>query len=365
MKILVVEHSDHFGLLSQLDRVISKQHEVWYLFRVRFEDSYWSTIFQPERSVFALKHKHRSVREVAFFLSIFLRGFKVSRIVINTGPEYESATLTLLGLLAYFPHKRKLIYTVRNPAQLIQIRRTESLARFLRRRLLMISDRLIFENEAVSLKTNEIFSKCEKKRRTILYTYTLERVARKVTKSVNDNEYSIGILGTIAPQRRDYDVVLEALWRLKSQISSDVRVIFLGSNHTLESQRIVSKFHSSGFNIVACDGWLSEENFSKLGEMCDVLLAPLKFGIKEYGNGGSTGAFGDALRFNTRLLIPAFADPILEFSALCFYYSDSQSLAEALIHQHGQKLGLTMDSASMSRFSTDKATREFENLVQL
>ena len=360
MKILVTEHSDHFFLLSHLDKVISPIYEVEYIFRLVRDQQYWNTIFRTKRRVSICDHSNRIFREMHFFCYIFFRGFKVSKIVINTGPEYESARIVFLSLLAYLPHKRKLIYTIRNPSQLSSGLENKKMNQILRRVLVTKSRSLIFENSAAERETLNLIPMVVDKSRCILYTYFFEDPTEPFDGIKNENQFVIGILGTINPVRRDYDIVLKCIMLLKSKGYKEVQLVFLGSCVDSSSSAIIGDFRELVTVRALVDDWLSDETFVEWGQGCDILLAPLKFGLKQYGSGGSTGSFGDAIRLRKRLLIPEFADPLNEFSTLCDYYNDENSLYATLLDHFENPKGLENTGEILEKFGREKVVQSLE-----
>jgi len=362
LKILVTEHSDHFFLLSHLDKVISPSYEVEYIFRLVKNQQYWKSIFSTKRRVSVCLQSNRFVRELHFFGYIFLRGYRVNKIIINTGPEYESARIIFLGLLAYLPHKRKLIYTIRNPSQLSAGLQSKKMNQILRRVLVTKSRSLIFENRAAERETLNLIPRVVDKSRCILYTYFFENPTEPLNGIKNENQFVIGILGTINPARRDYEIVFNCIILLKSKGFKEIQLVFLGSSVDSSSSAIIGDFRELVTVRAFVDGWLSDETFVEWGQGCDILLAPLKFGLKQYGSGGSTGSFGDAIRLRKRLLIPEFADPLNEFSTLCDYYNDENSLYAALLDHFENPKGLENTGEILEKFGREKVVQSLEFL---
>jgi len=56
-----------------------------------------------------------------------------------------------------------------------------------------------------------------------------------------------------------------------------------------------------------------------------------------YGSSKSTGAFGDAISLNKKLIIPFFADKALEFSSFTYYYKTADELTNFLIDAVSKK----------------------------
>jgi hypothetical protein len=364
MKILVTEHSDHFSLLSHLDNVLEMQHDVEFVFRMTEKQEYWKSIFNSKRKVKTFGHTNRLLRELGFFFYILFHGCRVNRIVINTGPEYESGKIVFLSLLAYLPHKKKLTYIVRNPSQSAPRLEIRTLVHLFRSLLLKNASSLIFENVAVEKETLELFPDCLSKPRCILYTSFLGDVQDTNFNNGETGEYTIGILGTVSPERRDYKIVIEALRSLDTETLDRIRIIFLGSIAHPSSAGVINSFKEIVKVETSSEVWLSDDVFIKLGSGCHVFLAPLKFGLKTYGAGGSTGSFGDAIRFKKNLIIPRFADPLAEFSGFCTYYEDEISLSVALIGHFLNREQLEITEQLAGKFGKSRIMQDLEGLIR-
>jgi hypothetical protein len=364
MKILVTEHSDHFSLLSHLDDALDIKHDVEFVFRLTDAQNYWKSILKTKRKVKTFSKPNRLSREMSFFTYVLIQGYRVDRIIINTGPEYESGKIAFVSLLAYFPHRKKLTYSVRNPSQSASGMKSRTPVYILRGLLLKNASSLIFENAAVEQETMKLFPVCKSKARCILYTSFLEDIQESIIADEESSEFTIGILGTISPERRDYEVVIEALNSLDMSALANVRILFLGSTAHPLSANIIDSFREVVKVDTATEVWLSDDVFVELGNRCNILLAPLKFGLKTYGIGGSTGSFGDAIRFKKILVIPKFADPLAEFSGLCSYYDDKASLALALMRHFVNREQLKITEQLVGKFGKSKITQDLERLIR-
>jgi hypothetical protein len=363
MRILVTEHSDHFSLLSHLDNVLEKQYDVEFVFRMTEKQEYWKFIFNSKRRVKTFGHPNRLSRELGFFFYILFHGCKVDRIIINTGPEYESGKIVFLSLLAYMPHKRKLTYIVRNPSQSAPGLKIRTLVHLLRSLLLKNAASLIFENVAVEKETLRLFPKCLSKPRCILYTSFLGDIHDANVDNGETDEFVIGILGAISPERRDYEEVIQALRSLDTEAQDRIRIIFLGSIAHPSSADIINSFREIVKVETVNEVWLSDDAFISLGSGCHIFLAPLKFGLKKYGTGGSTGSFGDAIRFKKKLIIPRFADPLTEFSLICTYYEDAVSLSVALNGHFVNREQLEVTEQLAEKFGKSKIMQDLQDLI--
>jgi hypothetical protein len=327
------------------------------------KQEYWKSIFKSKRRVKTFGSSNRLLRELGFFAYILIRGYKVDRIIVNTGPEYESVKIVLLSLLAYLPHKKKLTYSVRNPAQSAPGLKSTTLVHLCRSLLLKKARTLIFENVAVEKETMKLFSECLSKPRCILYTSFLDDIH---DVNINDGQisnFTIGILGSVSPERRDYEVVIAALNSLGMEVLNDIRIVFLGSTAHPSSSQIIDCFRKVVKVDTVNEVWLSDDVFVKLGSRCHVFLAPLKFGLKAYGIGGSTGSFGDAIRFKKNLVIPRFADPLAEFSGVCAYYENEVSLSGALMRHFVNREQLEITKELVAKFGKRRIMQDLEDLI--
>lgn len=86
----------------------------------------------------------------------------------------------------------------------------------------------------------------------------------------------------------------------------------------------------ANFNKIVEVSWnnsryVQQKKFDQMGDMCDIFLAPIspKLG---YGVGKETGAFGDAIKYGKKVIIPRNACQTGEFDPVCIYYDDEVNL---------------------------------------
>jgi hypothetical protein len=358
MKILVTEHADHFTQLDFIREVLLQGADLEIVFRVGPTQKYWVKLLHPDPSVLALSSKNRIWRECRFYLRVLLKGFRSDFIIVNTGPENESFKLTLLALLVYLPHKSKLIYTVRNPIKYSEIFVGKRRLSFARALFITLSSRLMFESEQVRTEVYSSFPSTRTKVSAVAYgRFSDKRLIAESRKS-KSKFFTLGLLGTVSSQRRDYGSLVEALNLLDPKLREAIRICFLGGTDAKDSNHWVETFKSEFEVLENSQKWLSKEKFLELGLKCDALLSPLNLDSKLYGNGQSTASFGDAIALGKALIIPRAADQHGEFSSFCFYYSSVAQLADSLAKLMENNSIRLLDSSIFEKYSREK---QFDN----
>jgi hypothetical protein len=363
VKILVTEHADHFTQLDYLRSVLSPQFEVEYIFRVSGTQKYWVEIFTRDSNTRPIDCKIRLWREYNFYLRIFVSGFRKDFIIVNTGPENESSKLVLAALFAYWFHRRKVIYTVRNPIKYSQSTLVSRRQALLRGLLVRVSGRLMYESQNVEKEIQSLVRNCSLKPSAIAYG----RIAIKPVETLNSayptSQVVIGILGTVTSKRRDYDFLLKALTLLDDELKSKIRLCFLGSTALQDSSEWIKAFKKSFTVLENSSAWLSGEEFLSLGEKCDFLIAPLRLDSMMYGKGQSTGSFCDAIGLGKQLIIPSAADSHREFSFFSLYYEDIPELSRHIARLSTEKNSSLISTAIFERYSKDTVLSDWVSSV--
>jgi hypothetical protein len=358
MKILVTEHADHFTQLDFIREVLILGADLEIVFRVGPTQGYWVKLLHPDPSVLALSSKNRVWREFRFYSRVLLEGFRSDFIIVNTGPENESFKLILLALFVYLPHKSKLIYTVRNPIKYSKIFVGKRRLSFARGLFVTLSPRLMFESEKVRTEVYSNFPSTRNKPSTVAYGRLPAKRLIAESTECKSNFFTLGLLGTVTSQRRDYGSLIEALRLVDPKLRQGLRICFLGGTDAKDSNHWIETFKSEFEVLENPQKWLSREDFLELGLKCDALLSPLNLESKLYGSGQSTASFGDAIALGKALIIPMAADQQGEFSSFCFYYSSVPQLADCLARLMEDDSLRLLDSGMFEMYSREK---QFEN----
>ena len=184
--------------------------------------------------------------------------------------------------------------------------------------LLKKNKRFLMETKFLTenLKKYFIMNNIYNKKFACLYNShtNLSKNKEKIIDKIN-----LGLLGEINNQRKDYNIILNALKKIENK---KVNIYFLGTNLGKSSKEIIQKFKN--YRIFYTDGYLSDEIFYKWGKSCHILISTNKTTfIKGYGEFKGTGAFGDAIYLSKPLLTLKDVDPICEFKDFTIYYENS------------------------------------------
>ena len=333
-KILVVEYSDHYMNLEQLSFAFKGYSNMIYLFKANEDQKYWTEHFPSHiySRVLVLNSRRYLLSQVWFRIRVLREAMKADLIFISTFPEYDHLFFLLLDIPFFYLFGKKIVSMVRNPITFAKDQAKERLSNFVRRTLIFRVKILIFENQsAKKYYEKNIESQHE---HLIMYGKFSDKLTTSYSHTEISKKLTIGLLGTLSYERRDYGLLYSSLDELPNNLRKRITFVILGAQATMESNDIIANL-SERVNILKVDSaWLTEDLFSQLGQECQILMAPLtseKNSKKgNYGNGNSTGAFADAIYFNKLLVVPEFSDPEKEFKNFCLYYSNVQELSKIL-----------------------------------
>ncbi len=363
MKILVTEHADHFTQLDYLRSVLSPRFEVEYIFRIYETGKYWREIFTQDSGIWAFDSKIRLWREYRFYSRIFLSGFRKDFIIVNTGPENESSKLAAAALLVYWFHRKKVIYTVRNPIKYSESALVSRGQALLRSSLVRISGRLMYESQNVEKEIQSLVGNCRLKPSAIAYGRIANKPVETLVSAYRNSQVVIGILGTVTSKRRDYEFLLKALLLLDDELKSKISLRFLGSTASQDSSDCIKVFRKSFTVLENPSTWLSGEEFLSLGEKCNFLIAPLRFDLMMYGKGQSTASFSDAIGLGKQLIIPSLVDSHREFSLFSLYYESIPDLSRHIASLCAEKNSSLISTVIFERYSKDAVLSDWMNGV--
>lgn len=133
------------------------------------------------------------------------------------------------------------------------------------------------------------------------------------------------IPGTILRSRRDYDIVINAVRRLRR---NEIKVILLGKLVESDIGRIIDSSSIKG-KFEYFNDFISEEIFKNNLLRTHFVLAPIKF-IPPYGIFKASGSIGDALAHGIPIIIPKNFAPHYDFGGSCLRYNESEDLINVL-----------------------------------
>lgn len=326
-RVLVVEASTHYMMLEQTYHLLKEKCDLVF-FVIREHRYRYLELFPSAKETRVITNNFRGI---LLFFSLLLRGWRYKWIVISTGPEdsHYTAFLNIIGFyLCCKLYGNKIILTIRNIKPFLTT--TPGLMAQIRNRGIRFVPRFMFETETMK---REFYMHLG--RRDGLYTVSYVRYSNTISgvlggqKNITREKLVfVGLLGSIDSERRDYNVVFEALKKLSPETLIRMKFIILGRCQGGLENRVI-QYIRSFVRVEYINDNLSERDFALNGSACDVLLAPLSKQMP-YGLLKGTGAFGDAIYLQRKLLIPDFSDPQREFDRFCLYYQNSIELASLL-----------------------------------
>jgi len=349
MKLLIIENTDHYKIISNLYKLFSSKFEVKILIKNKLK-KFISNVPQTCFIHFFLPNTF------IFLLAVFKAPY-FDKILISSGTEYKKGISGffysggLFLLIKLFP--KKVILNIRNIDKYLKTDES-SLNSYLRIKLAENAEFITFETKSLAEKFKQKYKgKC--KNIGILYVYYSDYYENTLNYTTNNEVFTIGILGYVNPLRRDYEMLYSAMKNLKKE----VKIIFLGKCSKKYFTQVSNIFESK-FELQISDKYLSDNEFYEYGKKCDILVAPLKqiTNIGIYGQNKGTGALGDAISLNKNLIIPLFADSEKEFCSFSEYYENTTQLSELIekymnIAETGQKF------CNFEEYSCEKVLEKF------
>ena len=187
------------------------------------------------------------------------------------------------------------------------------------------------KNLTNNLKKYFEINQIKNKRFTCLYIAHTDENLSEVNNTTD--KLKIGLLGAIDEDRKNYDIIFDALNKIKNK---EIHIFFLGSNLNQKSKKVIEKFNK--FKTYFFSGYLPDDIFYEWGKKCNLLISTNKTDIvRGYGSLKGTGPFGDAIYLSRPLLILSRVDPIKEFSDFTFYYENDDDFCLKLKQSIDQK----------------------------
>lgn len=128
-----------------------------------------------------------------------------------------------------------------------------------------------------------------------------------------DKNFTVLVPGSINYKTRDYDTLINALFKLKESILKPVTIVFLGKPKTQRDckiQRIVQDMSSNLFRIITFEKHVSKFEYSSWFSRSDLCVLPMKKKVKYaectefYGITKFSGTLIDAYEFGKEVVLP-------------------------------------------------------------
>lgn len=156
-----------------------------------------------------------------------------------------------------------------------------------------------------------------------------------------DSAFVFAITGSVDASRKDYDVLYQALERLK-KMRPDWRLemVFLGWAKGDEAKKVLDRFarlSDDAFHLTCFRDYVSQQVFAEQMARTQFLIAPMKLNAHQkihceyYGSTKISGIENDALRYCKPVILPQNYTLPTDLSRIALTYGDPQSLCEAMI----------------------------------
>lgn len=347
MKILIIEIIDHaheiggkYAILSKLghcDVLISK-HLVELVENV------------PKSNIIAVNIRHRSLHLNILKLARIIRRYDYA--FLNTSPEYWNHKiggmlintsfflLTLIARSRIIPHVRNLDAYQKQEHS----RAYANLNRAILRQGLRSIKRITSDSETTRTAARSVDFLRDKLLGVLYFSfYDHEARGKGAATGVPKDKVVVGLLGRVETKRRDYRMIFDMLNQLDAAELQKLEFQVMGACPDEEAVEIVGNL--SKIVAVAWNNsrYMPQEMFDQMGDKCDLFFAPLS-PKQGYGTSKETGAFGDAINYGKKVIIPRNACQTGEFDSVCIFYDDEEDLLSIFknILSNPDKLGFAI-----------------------
>jgi hypothetical protein len=312
LKVLVVEYGSHTVLLRDLKSLFEQFAAVDFILPSAFRSHDFSLNSGASSNVFFASN-------IFFFLNLFFKCFRYDFIYVSTGPEeisYKNNIQKFLFFLICAFFKRKIAINVRSVS-----RYTSS---FFLSNSIKYCLFCAVETESIRNYFTDFFiDTC-----CIVVPSRFRDLSIPSVAELPFDKIRIGLLGSINYERRDYSFLKNVSSNDAALISENVTFVVVGACSSSNLQKFQADF--SGYDIEVSTGELSESDFKKLGSSCHVFLAPQLSvvtgeSLASYGVNKGSGAYGDCVYFNRKLIVPKFMYSE-DFNDYLICYDDFKSL---------------------------------------
>lgn len=158
---------------------------------------------------------------------------------------------------------------------------------------------------------------------------------------VADSASVFTVTGSVDARRKDYDVLYQALVRLKSMRPDwHLELVFLGWAKGDEAKKVIDRFsqlQDGNFKLTWFPEYVSQQTFAEQMARTQFLIAPMKLVASHkihreyYGKTKISGLENDVVRYRKPVVIPNEYHMPKDLSCVSLAYSDGDSLCEAMI----------------------------------
>lgn len=334
----IIEFSFHTGVVANLVRTVGRAAGSSFHLRWRTKADWRDEIPVGPQAIrpFISDATHSAaLASFAFYGGVFRRAPRSRVLWVSTGPESNILADLLFFLILCLFWRRKMVLSVRNSDRWGCARGAPSFQDRVRSWVILRIPMLVFESNVQRMFFHECVPSFEGRSSSlpVLFSDAIEiwgrdlaNPRRRVTQEAGS--LTIGLLGGVDPKRRDYETLLTALMLLEPANRRALTIAILGTSKGVDSAGILARLAA----VVAVNQfspYLSNRRLFSEMKRCDLLLSPLSTDVG-YGVRKGTGAIGDALVVNLRLVIPGGIELDPEFSPASARYDTATELSVIL-----------------------------------
>lgn len=318
-KILIVGDS-HLHVLLNVYEMLSAKFNVHIYCSKKHEDKL-NTKFKRKSEFFKYS-------EGWIYLYLIFKSFNYNYIYISTGPQEVNRKSGLIVLFFYIVfillHGNKTILGIRNNRKYFRgvcSHPIDQFCNFIRNISISKIKIIFFETRTNMVNFKKKFSKINI---NTFVNYPLHVNKLPLFRfKISNKPIKIGILGTLNPERKNYELLINVIKKLKKNLRDNISIVVLGYVKSSYKNEIIKKIQKY-VKVEFENGYIIQNKFEKLSSSCHFLISPLK---KGYGGANKgTGSIFDSISAKKPLILPRHADPNREFKDFCYYYSDADVL---------------------------------------
>lgn len=348
-KILIVENFSHLWQVEGVIDLFTPDYECEVLISKSLNKTY-----KLNKKIILSKF------DITTLFEAFLLAKNYDYVYLNSSPEYPDYPKNFKSLIIYVQqmfslflfsifYRDKLIIYLRGIYRILpELQKKNKFFYWLRKKIFLFFKRFAFENDNLANKFNEVIASKTKKKylTTTIYTRFNYSNKKKIIDG-NENKLCIGILGSIDPMRKNYEILENFVNKNKNEI----KLVFLGRLLSNFSEKVIEKFKDCE---LVYKSYLDGNDFKKLGNDCNLLLS-LNKEESHYGDYKGTGSFGDAIHLEKILIAPYFSDKIKEFQDFTIYYNQIEDLENLLEKFNKEK---KFENLNFEKFKIDNCRKK-------
>jgi len=343
MKILVIECGAHEQIIDRFLPVFTEfGNKVQILGLKSREDWFHSSVRNQVELILE--------RRLLFWIKAMTLSKKVEKVFIFTGPEYTELKANLFYFFNLFYFLTFIIFVKKNryklTLRLVNTHfwyQTATLASAIRNYTLKryLENKKAFEYKQIAknvIRDNENYA-------------ALSGSVWMDNPFQFENQMTIAFSGQVNAHARDLSVLAQAI----KMIERNERVKLNFNVCSPPSDQDRAWINQQLSSLAKVTFYNDRDRYVENIRKCSLLIAPLSKKLG-YGNTKGTGAFGDALYVNRKVLIPRFACLDNEFDGVAHYYESVKDLANLLVSsidawKSKNKEFFTIDSDAQKNFS--------------